>query len=135
MDFHLQLHILEFLGVALRIENENMNLFCNTLLNCTLKIRFFESNFWGVFFVIKLINENNIQIYKLRKQGYSYVQFSNRYVVKLFNLIYMIDQYGIKIVKKGKNHNYFSELKQEIIDKVLLDGYLQLSVSLDFALP
>ena len=47
----------------------------------------------------------------------------------------MIDQYGIKIVKKGKNNNYFSELKQEIIDKVLLDGYLQLSVSLDFALP
>lgn len=91
---------------------------------------------FGVFFfVIKLINENNIQIYKLRKQGYSYVQFSNRYVVKLFNLIYMIDQYGIKIVKKGKNHNYFSELKQEIIDIVLLDGYLQLSVSLDFALP
>ena len=92
----------------------------------------------GCFFVIKLTYENNIQIYKLRKQGYSYVQFSNKYGVKLSNLIYMIkliDQYGIKIVKKGKNHNYFSELKQEIIDKVLLDGYLQLSVSLDFALP
>ena len=50
-------------------------------------------------------------------------------------MIKLIDQYGIKIVKKGKNHYYSSELKQEIIDKVLLDGYLQLSVSLDFALP
>ena len=79
----------------------------------------------GCFFVIKLTYENNIQIYKLRKQGYSYVQFSNKYGVKLSNLIYMIkliDRYGIKIVKKGKNHYYSSELKQEMIDKVLLEG-------------
>ena len=79
----------------------------------------------GCFFVIKLTYENNIQIYKLRKEGFSYVQFSKTYGVKVSNLIYMIkliDQYGIKIVKKGKNHYYSSELKQEIIDKVLLEG-------------
>ena len=37
-------------------------------------------------------------------------------------MIKLIDQYGIKIFKKGKNHYYSSELKQEIIDKVLLEG-------------
>ena len=71
---------------------------------------------------MKLTDEDKVLIYKLRKQGYSYVQLSNRYGVQLSNLIYMIkliDRYGIEIVKKGKNHYYSPELKQEIIDKVL----------------
>ena len=74
---------------------------------------------------MKLTDEDKVLIYKLRKQGYSYVQLSNRYGVQLSNLIYMIkliDRYGIEIVKKGKNHYYSPELKQEIIDKVLLEG-------------
>ena len=75
-------------------------------MNCTPKVRFFLSNFWGVF-IMKLTDEDKVLIYKLRKQGYSYVQLSNRYGVQLSNLIYMIkliDRYGIEIVKKGKNH-------------------------------
>ncbi|EMC55160.1 hypothetical protein SMU109_09677, partial [Streptococcus mutans OMZ175] len=79
----------------------------------TPKVRFFLSNFWGVF-IMKLTDEDKVLIYKLRKQGYSYVQLSNRYGVQLSNLIYMIkliDRYGIEIVKKGKNHYYSPELK------------------------
>lgn len=46
-----------------------------------------------------------------------------------------MDRYGVDIVEKGKNRYYSPELKQEIMDKVMIHGCSQLSVSLDYALP
>ena len=87
---------------------------------------------------MKLTYEDKVQIYELRRQGQSFKQLSKRFGVEISGLKYMvklIDRYGVDSVKKGKNRYYSSELKQKIIDKVLLEGRSRRSVSLDFALP
>ena len=86
---------------------------------------------------MKLTYEDKVQIYELRKKGASFRQLSNQFGINISNLQYMIkliDHYGIEIVKKGKNCYYSPELKQEIIDKVLLEGHSQIRASLDYAL-
>ncbi|KXT77170.1 Mobile element protein [Streptococcus sp. DD13] len=82
---------------------------------------------------MKLTYEDKVQIYELRKQGQSFNQLSNQFGIKISNLQYMIkliERYGIEVVRKRKNHYYSPELKQEIIDKVLIEGRSQRSVSL-----
>ena len=94
------------------------------MLNCTPKVGQKKSNFWGVF-IMKLTYDDKVQIYELRKQGYSLEKLSNKFGINNSNLRYMIkliDRYGIEFVKKGKNRYYSPELKQEIINKVLLEG-------------
>ena len=87
---------------------------------------------------MKLTYEDKVQIYELRKQGQSFNQLSKRFGVDVSGLKYMvklIEHYGIEIVKKGKNRYYSPELKQEMIDKVLLESRSRISVALDYDLP
>ena len=106
-------------------------------MNCTPKVRQKKSNFWGVF-IMKLTYEDKVQIYELRNQGQTFNQLSKRFGVDASGLRYMtrlIERYGIEIIKKGKNRYDSPELKQEMIDKVLLEDRSQQSVSLDYCLP
>ena len=87
---------------------------------------------------MKLTYDDKVQIYELRKQGYSLEQLSNKFGINNSNIRYMIkliDRYGIEFVKKGKNRYYSPELKQEMIDKVLHENWSQDRVSLKYALP
>ena len=105
-------------------------------MNCTPKVRQKKSNFWGVF-IMKLTYEDKVQIYELRNQGQTFNQLSKRFGVVASELRYMkrlIERYGIEIIKKGKNRYYSPELKQEMIDKVLLEDCSQQSVCLDYGL-
>ncbi|CAG5222594.1 degenerate transposase (orf1) [Streptococcus pneumoniae] len=58
-------------------------------MNYTPKVRQKKSNFWGVF-IMKLSYEDKVQIYELRKQGYSLEKLSNKFGINNSNLRYMI---------------------------------------------
>ena len=63
---------------------------------------------------MKLTYEDKVQIYKLKKQGFSYSQLTDMYSIQKSNLKYMIkliDRYGIEIAKKVKNRYCFPKLK------------------------
>ncbi|WP_322397244.1 IS3 family transposase [Streptococcus pneumoniae] len=87
---------------------------------------------------MKLSYDDKVQIYELRKQGYSLEKLSNKFGINNFNIRYMIkliDRYGIEFVKKGKNRYYSPDLKQEMIHKVLHEGWTKDRVSLEYGLP
>ena len=89
-------------------------------------------------FIIKLRYKDKVQIYELRKQGISLKQLPTIFGVGISKLTYMFslsDRYRIEIVKKGQNRYYSPELKQEMVEKVLLEDCSQRSVPLDYALP
>ena len=87
---------------------------------------------------MKLSYEDKVKIYELRQNGESIKSLSDQFSIAESGIQYMIrliDRYGMNIVKKGKNTYYSPELKQEMIDKVLLKQQSKLTVSLDYALP
>lgn len=93
-----------------------------------------KSNFWGVIFM-KLSYEDKIKIYELRQSGQSIKSLSKQFAIAESSVKYMIrliDRYGINIIQKGNNTYYPPEFKQEMIDKVLIDGHSLNQVALEY---
>lgn len=87
---------------------------------------------------MKLSYEDKIEIYRLRQSGWTWPKISQTFNISKYNLQYMvrlIDIHGLESVCKRKNRYYSPELKQEIINEVLMKGRSQLEVSLDYGLP
>ena len=55
-------------------------------------------------------------------------------VSPILNTWYGLWRHGVEVVRKGKNNYYSPDLEQEIINKVLIEGQSQLTVSLDYTL-
>ena len=87
---------------------------------------------------MKLTYEDKVQIYELRKQGFSYSRLADIFGINARNIVYMIkliERYGLEIVKKERNNYYSPGIKQEMIDKVLIEGWSKERVSLEYGLP
>ena len=95
------------------------------------------TNFGGLF-IMKLTDENRIEIYRLKKGGYTYKELSKKFEIDPSNMKYMVklaDLHGETVLIKGKNNYYPPELKLDIINEVLILGHSIKSTSLKYALP
>lgn len=85
----------------------------------------------------KLTREDKIEIYYKRNDGTSWTSLEKEYGVNKRNLMYLfdlIDYHGVGVLKSGKNNYYSKELKREIINKVLIDGYGVRATSIEYGL-
>ena len=64
------------------------------------------TNFGGLF-IMKLTDENKIEMYRLNKEGYSYKELSKKFKIDPSNVRYMVklaDIHGETVLIKGKNN-------------------------------
>ena len=87
---------------------------------------------------MKLTDENKIEMYRLKKKGYSYKEISKKFKIDPSSVKYMVrlaDLHVETVLVKGKNNYYPPELKLDIINEVLIVGHSIKSTSLKYALP
>ena len=87
---------------------------------------------------MRLIDENRIEMYRLKKEGYSYKELSKKFEIDPSNVKYMVklaDLHGETVLIKGRNNYYPPELKLDIINEVLILEHSIKSTSLKYTLP
>lgn len=85
----------------------------------------------------KITREQRIEIYNKRKQGKSIKSLSKEYSIntgQVDYLIKLIDKHGQDILKKEKNNYYSAQMKEEMINKVLIEGHTVKSTSIEYGL-
>ena len=86
----------------------------------------------------KLSYEDKINIYEARKKGITLSKLSKQYKVNpsvVKYLIRIIDKHGYDILRISKNKYYPPYHKEQIINRVLLNGESITSVAIDEGLP
>ncbi len=86
----------------------------------------------------KLNNQQRIEIYNKRKVGYSLRTLSLEYGIhasRIKYLVKLLDRHGLEVLRQSHNRTYSVELKQEIINKVLLERKSISSIAIEYGLP
>lgn len=82
----------------------------------------------------KLSYEDKINIYNERKKGKSISSLSQKYSVNEFvikYLVMLINKHGFDILRTTKNKNYTIYEKEQIINRILINGESVCSVAVD----
>ena len=86
----------------------------------------------------KLSYEEKVNLYFEKKNGTTISTLVSKYSMPMHNiwyLIYLIDRHGFDILKKEKNNIYSKELKQDAINRVLINHEPIMTVAIDLGLP
>ena len=87
---------------------------------------------------MKLTDENKIEMYRLKKEGYSNKELSKKFKINLSNVKYMVklaDLHGETVLIKKKSTYYPPGLKLDIINEVLILRNSIHATSLKYPLP
>ena len=82
----------------------------------------------------KLSYEDKINIYNNKKEGISVTALSKKYDVRdnvIKYLVRVIDKHGFEVLRTNKNKYYSPNQKEQIINRVLIDGESIFSVAVD----
>lgn len=85
----------------------------------------------------KLTVKEKIEIYEKRQQGITISSLSQKYNVHGENLKYLIcliKRHGYGVVERKNNRYYSPDLKEEIINKVLVDGHSRRWTAIEYGL-
>ena len=86
----------------------------------------------------KLTFEDKINLYEDKKNGLSYKSLSKKYGIRdsrVKYLVRLIEIHGYEILRKYRNNNYPTYIKEEAINRVLTNKETIYSVALDLGLP
>ena len=86
------------------------------------------------FYMSKLSYEDKINIYNNKKEGISVTALSKKYDVRdnvIKYLVRVIDKHGFEVLRTNKNKYYSPNQKEQIINRVLIDGESIFSVAVD----
>ena len=89
------------------------------------------------FNMSKLTREQKIEIYARRKNGETVSSLIKEFKIRseaVNYIVSLIDLHGFDILRTDKNNYYSIMMKQEIIDKVLIDNCSIRSVALEYGL-